>query len=141
MSNGLTNSLQGSLFANEWSVWCDMEKDVRQPINIISVITWSLLQYEPHGIHLLLRGHVNVMLLCDDRWLWYLIDHIACWCSHPDGHDERHAFAPRTPWFLTTTTTFTVCLPNRNVEDTIGKYGGAPVRVQERHHAGRTPAS
>ena len=65
-------------------MWCDVEKDVSQAIDIFLVITLSLFQYEPHGIHVLLRSHVDVLMLCDDRWLrwWYLIAHIVCWCVH-----------------------------------------------------------
>ena len=62
----LTNLLHGSFFSNEWSMWCDVAKDVIQAINILWVITGGLLQYKLHGIHVLRRGHVEVLLLCDD---------------------------------------------------------------------------
>jgi len=55
--------LQGSFFSNEWFMWCDVAKDVIQAINILWVITGGLLQYKLHGIHVLRRGHVDVLLL------------------------------------------------------------------------------
>ena len=68
-------------------MWCDVAKDVIQAINILWVITGGLLQYKLHGIHVLRRGHVDVLLLCDDGWLlrW---DLIASWWVHYSLSDK-----------------------------------------------------